>query len=455
MTNPKTLLVDDERGLTDLGQLLLEREGLDVDTAYDATEAEAMLEENSYDAVISDYDMPDRTGVELLKRVRAQYDDLAFVLYTGKGTEEVASEAIANDVDGYHKKQSGNDIYRVLAEEVKSRVRERKIDQEKQMLEVLLENIQDTAYLMDEDQRITYINQAGAEHLETDKEDIKGRETQDFVELGVIPEENLEFILDAYQEAEENGEGRFIEELELPGGNMHVYGTVTSIPGGGYAGIIKDVSDLKEAEERADLIATSVTHDMKNVLNRVQGYAQMIDEEQLDETTQEYYSRMLDAVEDAENLIQKTSTIQRIAKEDSISQLNLDAMLANVKEDLSTEAEEEGIDIKYESSDSAIAKVGPLMKTLYYNIIDNSIEHSGGDTIELELEESEEMLETRIKDNGSGLSEEEREKLLSGNGSLGSKIITEIGDLYDLDIDIRTDSKGTEYIVRARKAEKE
>lgn len=47
------------------------------------------------DCIIGDYQMPGMDGIELLRAVRAEFPDLPFVLFTGKGSGAIASEAIS------------------------------------------------------------------------------------------------------------------------------------------------------------------------------------------------------------------------------------------------------------------------------------------------------------------------------------------------------------------------
>jgi len=94
-THFSLLYVDDEPDLLTLGRLFLERTGeFTVDTlpsAIKALESPVIL---SYDPIISDYPMPGMDGVEFLKAVRKQYGDIPFILFTGRGREEVVIEAI-------------------------------------------------------------------------------------------------------------------------------------------------------------------------------------------------------------------------------------------------------------------------------------------------------------------------------------------------------------------------
>ena len=99
------LYVDDEPDLLSLGKLFLEGGGdFHVTTAMSAHEGLEKLATGSFDAVISDYQMPVMDGIALLKEVRIAHGAIPFILFTGKGREEVVIEAINNGVDFYLQK---------------------------------------------------------------------------------------------------------------------------------------------------------------------------------------------------------------------------------------------------------------------------------------------------------------------------------------------------------------
>jgi len=89
--NPVSILyVDDEEILLDLAQKFLERlDTFAVKKASSATEALTFLTSSSFDVIVSDYQMPDTDGIEFLKQVRKHYPELPFILFTGRGREEV------------------------------------------------------------------------------------------------------------------------------------------------------------------------------------------------------------------------------------------------------------------------------------------------------------------------------------------------------------------------------
>ncbi|MDT3433741.1 PAS domain S-box protein [Haloarcula sp. 1CSR25-25] len=95
-----------------------------VETATSARDGLDRLAETEFDAVVSDYDMPKMNGIELLDAIRETDPDLPFILFTGKGSEEVASEAISVGVTDYLQKSFGVEVYELLANRIENAVSE-------------------------------------------------------------------------------------------------------------------------------------------------------------------------------------------------------------------------------------------------------------------------------------------------------------------------------------------
>lgn len=99
------LYVDDEPMLLDVGKLYLERSGqFRVDTLASAPAALDVLKTRSYDALVSDYQMPEMDGIAFLKIVRTNWPTLPFIIFTGRGREEVVVEALNYGADHYLQK---------------------------------------------------------------------------------------------------------------------------------------------------------------------------------------------------------------------------------------------------------------------------------------------------------------------------------------------------------------
>jgi CheY-like chemotaxis protein len=99
------LYVDDEPVLLDTLQLFLERNPeLRVITALSANAALELLKSTACDAIISDYEMPEIDGIQFLKIIREKYPRLPFIIFTGKGREEIVIESLNNGADYYVRK---------------------------------------------------------------------------------------------------------------------------------------------------------------------------------------------------------------------------------------------------------------------------------------------------------------------------------------------------------------
>lgn len=93
----KILLVDDDPSFLELSKAFLEVfHDITSDTANSAGEALKRLEKNSYDVVVSDYDMPFMDGIAFLRTIRDKRINIPFILFTGAGKEEIVHRAIEN-----------------------------------------------------------------------------------------------------------------------------------------------------------------------------------------------------------------------------------------------------------------------------------------------------------------------------------------------------------------------
>jgi len=122
------LHVDDDPAFADLtADALSEHEAqITVETAMNASEGRDRLAANSFDCIVSDYEMPGKNGIEFLETIREKYPDLPFILYTGRGSEAVASDAIATGVTDYLQKESGTSQYTILANRIRNAVEKRR-----------------------------------------------------------------------------------------------------------------------------------------------------------------------------------------------------------------------------------------------------------------------------------------------------------------------------------------
>jgi len=155
----KCILVDDDNALLEQAKIFLENSGNDIEiTAINsAMQALDILEEDNYDAVISDYQMPEIDGLEFLRKLREERDsDIPFIMFTGKGREEVAIEALNLGADRYL--QKGGDPgtqYSVLGQAIKQEVTHHRTEKN---YKTIVENSNDAIYIY-KDYKLLFANE--------------------------------------------------------------------------------------------------------------------------------------------------------------------------------------------------------------------------------------------------------------------------------------------------------
>ena len=90
----KLLVVDDESSIREFMEIFLKKEGYEITTAEDGAKAKDLLSKKTFDLIISDLQMPNMTGLELLKHAGEIAPETVFVMMTAFGTLENAVEAM-------------------------------------------------------------------------------------------------------------------------------------------------------------------------------------------------------------------------------------------------------------------------------------------------------------------------------------------------------------------------
>jgi PAS domain S-box-containing protein len=160
----KVLHVDDEPSFLELVTFFLNREGdFEIVTSVTAKDAIEKLKEQGFDAIVADYSLPEINGIDLLKILRAQGNDIPFILLTGKGREEVAAEALSNGADLYLQKGANPQLqFATLAHVIRQSVRRRRSEIEgretEHFLAAIFNSIQDGISVLDKEFNILKVN---------------------------------------------------------------------------------------------------------------------------------------------------------------------------------------------------------------------------------------------------------------------------------------------------------
>lgn len=97
----RILIVDDERLIQQLLSRLLEEDGHSCETAGSTAESRTRLEGDPFDLVFCDVDMPDGSGLDLVRELRAAGNDVPVVMMSGVHDARLAASAVDLGVEGY------------------------------------------------------------------------------------------------------------------------------------------------------------------------------------------------------------------------------------------------------------------------------------------------------------------------------------------------------------------
>jgi PAS domain S-box-containing protein len=269
----RVLHVDDEPALLRVTKQCLELEGMfQVDSVTSVEEALAKLEKEQYDAVVSDYQMPVKDGLEFLEMLRKNGNTIPFILFTGKGREEIAIKALNLGADQYLNKIGDPEtVYCELEHAIRKTVEQTKAES---ALETcgeryarLFESAVDGILINGLDGRISSLNPAAANILGYNSpKELIGKPA---VELYADPDSRARLL----QELMEKGH---VKECELTwkrkdGTLIEILASVTlqKDEKGNLLrteGIIRDVSErkrserlLRESEEKYRELAESIS----------------------------------------------------------------------------------------------------------------------------------------------------------------------------------------------------
>lgn len=90
----RVLIVDDESDIRRLVEITLGRMGMATEAAADVAQAKALLAEQTFDVCITDMQLPDGTGIDLVQYVQAHWPDLPIAVITAYGSQQLAVEAL-------------------------------------------------------------------------------------------------------------------------------------------------------------------------------------------------------------------------------------------------------------------------------------------------------------------------------------------------------------------------
>ena len=433
------LYVDDEPDLLHLGRLYLERGGdFFVTTAESADEGLIKLNNTTFDAIISDYQMPDMDGIEFLKRVRSDHGTIPFILFTGRGREEVVIEAINHGVDFYLQKGGAPGAqFAELRHKLQIAMERRRVADalrsENEKNKSLMDNASDAIFIIDVVSGMMV--DANKKALEMTGRTLEEIRSSSF--LSIHPPEYHEQYRHSFNNLILEGTGSQKRVILGKGGKqIPMIASTTTIDVGGrhcIMGIFHDISDihmtqeaLQLANKKLNLLSEITRHDIRNKLTVIGGYLDLVKDRPSEPEYSMYFKKIKSMVKVIGENIEFTRLYQNLGVAapgwHDVHEVFFKACTHIDIQSVNVQSDTRGLEI---FSD-------PLLERAFYNFVENSLQHGGNVTIiRISVRESSDgSVIVSIEDNGTGIPPFEKETIFTKgygrNTGLGLFLVKEI-----------------------------
>lgn len=278
--------MDDEEPFLELMKEYLDRDRrLEVTYVTSVDVASESLDSDGYDVVVSDYQMPGADGLEFLKIVRSRLGDIPFILFTGKGREDIAMRALNEGADFYLQKSVDTaamfaELIGMIVQSHRRWSSEKSRDEALQRFQRYADSSRDFIY------RMRIRPSPSIEYMNPCVKDLIGYEAEEFYkDPGLVykclhPDDLADFGKEMdnprrpekpviFRWLHKDGRVVYVEEFWVP--VMDESGEVVAIDG-----MSRDVTErvlaetgLKQANKKLELIASLIRHDTLNRLTSI------------------------------------------------------------------------------------------------------------------------------------------------------------------------------------------
>lgn len=150
------------------------------------SEALNLIEEVKFDAIVTDYDLPEMNGIEFMNRARDQGYDGIFIFITAQNDRETAAQILQLGADGYYQKESTKDFFNVIAVAIKAQLKKHSLGREKLLSQEKYHSIFDKIpaiiFEIDKNGTLVFGNPALADFLEYEMSELIGKPFFSFID---------------------------------------------------------------------------------------------------------------------------------------------------------------------------------------------------------------------------------------------------------------------------------
>lgn len=318
MNKDNILIVDDEPDIALILKLQLEDAGYSTVRAKDGIDALACLAREKFELVLLDIKMPRMDGMQVLNRIMEDDVDVAVIMMTAHGNEDIAVAAMKKGALDYIAKPfSTEEIVKKVENAIRfnrarqeNLVLQRKLEEERQKTEAILQGMADLLIAVDSRGTIVTVNRKAEELLGASRDKLVGMPVEDALR-GDIPPGRLpcKVVLQTSSPCLDIGYTIRVEDAGIP-----VLASATPLfnSAGQLAGaveILRDISKLKALEQEKEDFVGMLSHDLKTPITSIVGALDLVREGRLGKVNEEQKDYLEMAVESCGEMVGLIDTL--------------------------------------------------------------------------------------------------------------------------------------------------
>lgn len=466
----RVLVVDDDEQHASLTEQKLEEdtEYVSVDYVTSSDEAISLVEKNDFDTVVADYDMPGMDGLELTQHVDREYE-VPVIIYTGCGSEDIATEAFRNGAEDYVCKGDSNNFLE-LSNRVENTALGYRAEEELGVFKHAVDNAGHAVKITDVNGRLVYVNSSFEQISGYSEEEVIGEQAK-IVRSGEHDEEYYEDMWETILSGE-NWDGEFLNE-DKNGERYWVNQSIRPVEDDSgnikyFIAVNKDITEEKRENKFKEVVNSILRHDAANKQQIICGKADLallkldeLDTGELSEEQQEVYEEARENIDEMKEVIGENIDLMKDVRnilgdfEDLDTEpVSLEDEVEGAVDEAQRLADNNSIELETDIEDYTVTG-GPLMDRMIYNPLENSITHPENHEIvrvsseEVDGEKGDFVL--RISDDGEGFPEdfsiqEGVKGENSGSTGMGTWLSSEIADSIGIEMETgESEMGGAEY----------
>jgi PAS domain S-box-containing protein len=422
----RILLIEDSEDDAVFLERVLKRDGLKsiIKRISTSDEMKRALEDNSWDAILCDYMMPEFSIPDAMKEVEMRGLDLPFIIVSGTISDEIAVEMMKSGAHDYLTKNNLSRLVPAIEREIgeaeqrrKRRTAEAALRESERQHRMLVESLSDTVFVIHQDGEISECYSESGLIPGTGSGKQIGKKMSD-----IFPASIAEIYSKASKAViDQNTSTSFEHPLDVAGEKKWFSSRISPHEDGRRIVVLmRDVSALKKAEEEARaahnvaLLYQDITgHDIRNYLQAILIASDLLQTDENEKTKLSLIDYINESVTECSDLIrsvQDTATLLTTPLEKTSIDFSLKSSIEAFQERHKDVTIEQQIEVK-----QAVVIADEFLLHCFENILDNSKKHNESEKkqVWVHLSNKGEGYEITIADNGPGIKDDLKKNLLN------------------------------------------